>query len=323
MSNEIVLSIIIPVYNTAEYIVECLDSIGDNYRDFFEIILVNDGSTDNSLSVIDNYLKKDNYNIKLINQTNKGLSAARNIGICKSIGKYLMFLDSDDSLKQNTMTVIIEAIQKKENEFCDVFRIDTVSNNKNGCQKIYNDRNEFIFEFLCNKKKNWPAVLYICRRNFVLLNKLKFKEGYLHEDVIWTSELLLSAEKVIDLGIECYQQREIRNGSITSTPNPKRLNDIIILVTLAQKQVVDSTLNYEVKRNILGRLTQAVTSLTWLYYYMSSNELNVFQSRENMYKKILTYSNTRKTFLFYRLVEYIGVKKSLTILKPWLMKSKI
>ena len=51
-----------------------------------------------------------------------------------------MFLDSDDSLKQNTMTVIIEAIQKKENEFCDVFRIDTVSNNKNGCQKIYNDR---------------------------------------------------------------------------------------------------------------------------------------------------------------------------------------
>ena len=103
------VSIVIPVYNAENFIKDCLDSIlSQTYKDF-EVILINDGSTDSSEKIIEEYIKKDD-RICLINQENQGAPKARNLGIKKSKGKYIMFFDADDILKQNSLEILVSSI---------------------------------------------------------------------------------------------------------------------------------------------------------------------------------------------------------------------
>lgn len=94
------LSIIIPVYNAEKYIRKCIESIFSNLENSFEVIIINDGSDDNTLKIIKEFMKKYT-NIILINNTNKGVSYSRNIGIKKAQGDYIMFVDADDKLRKN------------------------------------------------------------------------------------------------------------------------------------------------------------------------------------------------------------------------------
>ena len=102
------LSIIIPVYNLQEYIGVCLDScINQTMKnESYEVICVNDGSTDNSLTIINEYCRKDE-RIKVVNQENYGVSAARNMGLSLAQGKYVWFVDGDDMLIQNSVEILL------------------------------------------------------------------------------------------------------------------------------------------------------------------------------------------------------------------------
>jgi glycosyltransferase involved in cell wall biosynthesis len=113
--NNPAISIIIPVYNTERYLLRCIDSIlAQTYNDF-ECILVDDGSTDSSPQICEEYTHKDN-RIQVIHQTNEGLSGARNTGIDNSRGKYLFFLDSDDFIPNDTLHALYSNIGKAD--FC-------------------------------------------------------------------------------------------------------------------------------------------------------------------------------------------------------------
>lgn len=92
------VSVIVPIYNTAKYLPKCLDSITDQTYQNLEIILIDDGSTDNSGKIADNYAKNDK-RIKVVHQKNQGQSAARNVGLSKATGEYISFVDSDDEIK--------------------------------------------------------------------------------------------------------------------------------------------------------------------------------------------------------------------------------
>ena len=94
------ISVIIPVYNVEKYLKECLDSVINQTLKDIEIICVNDGSTDNSLNILENYAKKDN-RIIVISQKNKGLSGARNTGLKYCSGEYVSFIDSDDYVSKD------------------------------------------------------------------------------------------------------------------------------------------------------------------------------------------------------------------------------
>lgn len=105
------ISIVIPVFNAEEYLAECIESIlSQNYSDF-ELLLVNDGSTDSSKAICEDFVKKDK-RVILINQENTGVSSARNNGILQAKGKYLMFCDSDDCVSPNWCSVLYTAIRK-------------------------------------------------------------------------------------------------------------------------------------------------------------------------------------------------------------------
>ena len=103
------VSVIVPVYNVGKYLEECLNSIINQTYKNIEMVIVNDGSTDNSLDIIEKFKNKDN-RIKLINQINKGVSVARNIGLLNSTGNYIFFVDPDDYIEIDCINKLVEKI---------------------------------------------------------------------------------------------------------------------------------------------------------------------------------------------------------------------
>src|SRR5690625_3677419 len=105
------VTIIIPVYNVEKYIAECLNSVIRQTYSNIEVIIINDGSNDNSYEIIESYSKKYN-NLKIIDQENKGQSVARNVGLTKAKGKYIYFLDSDDYIKDITIENLVSKMEE-------------------------------------------------------------------------------------------------------------------------------------------------------------------------------------------------------------------
>ena len=105
------VSIIIPVYNTESYLKECLDSVCNQEYKHIECICIDDGSTDSSLSILQQYASFDS-RIKVLSQENKGPSASRNVGLDNAVGSFIVFLDSDDTLRLDTVRLCIESIEK-------------------------------------------------------------------------------------------------------------------------------------------------------------------------------------------------------------------
>ena len=181
------LSIIIPVYNVESYLEECLESIPlISLGNQIEIILVNDGSTDNSLSICQTYSIKYP-NIKLISQKNQGLSEARNTGIKNAQGKYLLFLDSDDFLKKDTLLSILEEVSTANKDFYIGRSYKYYGNSEVLSQINYELISELnpqeAFLKLNAISNFWFAAwLVIINREFLLNNNLYFKKGILHED---------------------------------------------------------------------------------------------------------------------------------------------
>ena len=110
---EDLISVIVPIYNVEKYINRCIDSIIEQTYTNLEIILVDDGSTDNSGSICDEYAKKDN-RIKVIHKENGGVSSARNVGLDTAIGQYITFVDSDDYIEKKYCEILLKTLKKQK-----------------------------------------------------------------------------------------------------------------------------------------------------------------------------------------------------------------
>lgn len=121
-----VVSVIIPVYNQEKYLRKCLDSVCNQSLQNIEVICVNDGSTDNSKEILENYAKQDS-RIHILSQKNQGAGAARNLGMQVARGKYLSFLDSDDIFEPLMLETMVRAIEKDDADVlvCRADRFDT------------------------------------------------------------------------------------------------------------------------------------------------------------------------------------------------------
>ena len=203
------ISIIIPVYNTAQYVAECLDSVlAQSFKDI-EIVCVNDGSTDNSVAILKKYQKKDK-RIKVITQKNKGLSGARNAGLKAATGKWVCFLDSDDILPPKALEVLYGGVQKTGCQIVASRVLSRVFEQKSVKPQytIHNGLRDFvrdpkIFSSACNKL--YEAKLFCTQR---------FKEGMLFEDWPVMTILFGRVDKYATTDVPCYIYRQ-NNASIT------------------------------------------------------------------------------------------------------------
>lgn len=198
------VSIIVPVYNVEVYLEKCLDSLVNQTLKDIEIIIVNDGSPDNSQKIIDKYQKKYK-NIKAYLKENGGLSDARNYGIKKANGEYLSFVDSDDYI-DTTMLEKMYKLAKKENldlVVCNTINIDDTGNGIE-INSNYNYSDDTIKNYLLS-----PPMACIRIYKKELFKNIKFKKGIYYEDLELTPKLVKYTKKIgfIDEGLYYYYQR--------------------------------------------------------------------------------------------------------------------
>ena len=224
-------SIIIPVYNVEKYIKKCLESIMSQTYNNYEVIIINDGSPDNSEKIIKDYIK-DKENFHYYKKENGGLSDARNYGLQYITGEYLIFIDSDDYIENK----LLEKLHKKiEEQSYDIIRYELKEVNEDyeiidipQRLNIKNTNKYNILKSIFKSKYIEPAWLYAYKTSFWKKNKFKYAKGKIHEDYGLTPIIFSKAKNIgyIDYIGYNYVQRE---NSIMNQVNYekiiKRVND--------------------------------------------------------------------------------------------------
>ncbi|EFS21311.1 glycosyltransferase, group 2 family protein [Fusobacterium gonidiaformans 3-1-5R] len=216
------LSIVIPIYNVEKYLRECLESVYAMNL-LKEVILVNDGSTDHSLQIAEEFAEKYSEETILISQENKGLSAARNVGLERARGEYIYFIDSDDFLDSKAFESFFYKIQGTDLDILhgNVFQYYEKENRivkknlpiKTGIRM----GKEFLYQMYEEKCYREVVWLNIYRRKFLLEEKLYFVEKLLYEDTPFSFFAFWKAKK-IGYEEECFYYYRFREGSIMSKP---------------------------------------------------------------------------------------------------------
>ncbi len=238
------VSIIIPAYNVAPYIAECLQSVWVQTFSAWEAIVIDDGSTDETVVIIKEFSDE---RIRLIEQKNAGLSATRNRGIKEAKGEFVLCLDSDDRLHKDTLQTCYEIAQKQQVEAVtlDGYDFKTVENKEEVLPKGYFDRSgklkegsytgqQFLETEVFQKAVVVSAPLYFVKKE--VLQKVPFEEGMLHEDVLFHYELMPLLKSIYYIPQKFYQRRLRENSIVHSIPSLKNLEAYQkIIATLTQK----------------------------------------------------------------------------------------
>lgn len=216
------ISVIIPVYNVEKYLKNCLDSIVNQTYKNLEIIIVDDGSTDNSIQIIKEYSKDER--VKIITQEREGVYTARNKGLELATGDYVSFIDSDDWIERDTYERLVKNIEDEDILIFDFVKYDEIQNkllerrkNIKELKKILNSNNQYLMMTYNNEAWN-----KIYKTSYLKENNFLFPE-ILYEDVFWRIETFLLASKIKIIDETLYFYRVNRNGSIMQ--NTKILND--------------------------------------------------------------------------------------------------
>ena len=198
------LSIIIPAYNSEEWIVDCLNSIAAIPRDDFEVIVVNDGSTDKTKEIIQDFAKSFKY-FKILDQNNQGASVARNLGLSNAEGNYIFFCDSDDYIDpkefndflNETINLNVEiGIANGRNRFGDQIK-DVMKKAKVISNLGLVDGPTFYIQANESNEFNISPCLRLYQSSFLKNNKLNFISSIIHEDEIYGPNVFTLAKKVI------------------------------------------------------------------------------------------------------------------------------
>lgn len=304
------ISIIVPVYNVEKYLENCIESILNQTFKDFELILVDDGSTDNSGKICDIYKKKDS-RIKVIHKNNGGLSSARNAGLDIASGQYIGFVDSDDSIhpqmyellyskiidydamiaicnykKVNEINLIPDYIDSKE----DISIIEF--SNLESLNNLYNKNNKIDYIISCNK-------LY----NQKIFNKIRYPIGKIHEDEFIAHKVLFESNKIIYLDKELYYYLQRQNSIMGKGVNIRTLD---VLDALYDRIIF-------FKENKLYDLFEKAVNIyiykTILYYYQVDNKNKVYnrelrQIRRKFIKSVLYLYKFNK-FSFKIIISWI------------------
>lgn len=223
------LSIIIPIYNVEKYIEECLESVLSQITPDIEVVVVNDGTPDNSMTLVETILNQYSQDIQdqfvIINQSNQGLSCARNAGLDIAKGEYVGFLDSDDKLLSRYIELVLEVIEKTNCDIID-FNILTSQNDILDLRPEANNSLDSVF-----KAGHWYSWARVVKKD--LFSKFRFTPNIYYEDFDLTPLLYLSATTINHINEPLYWYRKNDEGitlNKSQSNNQKTLESIQIIM---------------------------------------------------------------------------------------------
>lgn len=221
------LSIIIPVYGVEQYVEKCLKSVF--YQDLpaseYEVIIINDGTKDNSWTIVKSIVNNHG-NVRLAEQTNQGLSAARNHGLKLAQGEYVWFIDSDDWIEQNCLLEIVAAAEGN-----DVLALATMfkEGDWKGLKTYEVSSNTTDKLSYMSQDYPTPAQFYVCNREFLIRNNFYFVNGIKHEDCLFTPLIVAKCSTFSILAKPVYHFLK-RRDSITTVYDNKRGYDYCYII---------------------------------------------------------------------------------------------
>ena len=293
------ISVIVPVYNVEKYLKECLESIINQTFKDIEIICINDGSTDNSLDILNQYAEKDN-RIKVITQSNQGLSAARNTGIKYANGEYISFIDSDDYIDTSLYETLVkylpaEMICFNAQAFGDNFIPEKMQKNLickiNGLAKI-SDKSIF--------KTNVYAWNKLFKTDIIKKYNLEFPNGLYFEDFVflWDYMLKIKTAYYLKNNKAFYYYRQ-RSTSIMSTCHSRSIDHLYAWHNLYERLKT---------QNILKKHKKSITKLFEMYYKLAYN-LSDYRNKDLITKTAKNFAQEIKYKNFKQLDENIKTNK--------------
>ena len=260
------ISVIVPVYNVEKYLEECLDSIQNQTYSNIEIILVNDGSTDNSKEICEKYCKQDS-RFKLINQTNQGQSVARNNGVAASTGEFIVFVDSDDIIRRNylekLMQYMTEEVDIVESKFT-IQKNEFFNENNKAITVIFEGDSKKAVKAVPKHVLSVNPVTKLYRRSIV--EAVPYLEGYIFEDIYSGVGVLKYIRRIIKLDYVGYYYRQHGTSTMHRTFTPKNLD----VFTVSDKLIELYSDRQELLPYIGGYLVH-VTTMHYQDYIRKSN----------------------------------------------------
>ncbi len=314
--TDIKISVIIAAYNVDKYIACCLNSIINQSLKDIEIICINDGSTDNSLSIIQNYSKFDN-RIKIINQDNKGLSSARNEGLKISTGKYIYFIDSDDLISNDYLE---NMYKKADEENADLVINDNVNSfyeNDLNKQKPYikkpfkNGIYDVTPSFIEKRHTNSLPWSKLYKREFLIKNNLNFPEKYIYEDEYFYFTLMPFLKKTVqyNCGMYYYRQRKSSLMGRGRTEKKYQIFDIFKLIYAFYKEhnfLSEYKLPYSILKYRSSQISDYKKYRSKFLELINELNLNTEEIKKDKKLRLLLISSNK---LLYRLNGIINRKE--------------
>lgn len=297
---EDLISIIVPVYNVEKYLDRCMESIVNQTYQNLEILLIDDGSTDNSGQKCDEWAKKDS-RIKVIHKENGGVSSARNIGLEEATGKYIGFVDSDDYIDENMYEIMHKEIKKEKINFviCDVHIVSS-NNEMNNIET-----NEYEFEII-NKiqvlEKFYPYTGQIWRCLFIRqkLKDIKFNTAmYIAEDLNFICNYILNCEDnsmFITIRKKLYYYAIRENSATTiNISKDKRLQYYIDLIEARNHVKSMIVEDYKDNKELISIIEKRTIECYWMDIYAILNEKLIMDN--NLIKRY--YAELKKYKQYY------------------------
>lgn len=316
------LSIIIPVYNAEKYINDCIQSIlKQTYKDW-ELILVDDGSTDQSSKICDYYSHIDS-RILSVHTPNRGQSAARNTALDIAQGEYVTFVDSDDCIEENTYLLNMSILKADPSLQIVQFPVCEGYNINGGIlsafpEKKYNSNHDIQTAFLEHLN---PITASVCNKIFKrnVFEKIRFEEGHLHEDYIIMDQIVQEIDtfQITKLGLYKYNHRPL---STTHTPKVSRHIDLLNCDISRLKR---RYLFNELKHLILEQYIYVIREWQNIHYQFPKANIEEESEQINCLKpsfKYLFYKSTIKEKIWYIFISVLGFKKFTNVYQRLLRK---
>lgn len=301
------ISIVIPVYNVEDYLERCFQSLKLQSYKNFEVICVNDGSTDQSEMIIREWINKKDINLQLINIENQGVSVARNIGLNNANGKYVCFVDSDDMLSPWYLEHMLRSLE--ENEKCQlaICKRKIISDDYGKNDVSYEEIKEEAYKYECFLSLDiLKMMLYhnisagiwnvMVKRDFMVDLGMKFEEGYAYsEDLEMVWKLALNSSYIVLLDEKLYLYR-VRDGSAMSRFDKRREDGYSLFIQLEdyikehRKDFAHDFENYGVAYWVWSTTWQAVKTTS--DYKMFKNSIK-FMDKKEYFKKLLHYPDSK------------------------------
>ena len=324
------ISVIIPVYKVEKYLYQCIDSILSQTYKNIEVILVDDGSPDNSPKICDDYASQDS-RVKVIHKSNGGLSDARNVGLEAATGDYIIFVDSDDYWKDsNVLKSLYNILEDNQ------FKLDFINFN---CNYYYQDDNrlrpwpkypetvingktgkEIIVGLISHGIFPMSACMKLIQRDFLISNNIKFIKGIVSEDIPWFLEILSKSRAFKFVNEYLYVYRKQVEGTISSSFSEKKYNDLLEIVKNETYKIETYCSDPELKNGLMSFMAYEFSILLGQANNFPDSSRKDKISELADYAWLLNYDLNPKVKLVKAVTKICGLRLSSKILDFYIRK---